>query len=119
MTVDELIAALDNAEHVPPEQAVTSAITVYLAAGGMVDAYSAIKDNAKRLIGDVMTETGQTAYNTPAGKVAMTSPSVSVSYDAKALDALCASSAELARMLQPHRKESERPGTMRVTAVKA
>ena len=119
MTLDELTGALDSAEHALPEQAVTSAIEVYLAAGGMVDAYAAVKDTAKRMISDVMQETGQTAYKTAAGGVAMTSPSVSVTYDAKALDALCASSAELARMLQPHRKESERPGTMRVTAVKA
>ena len=118
MALDELTGALDSAGHALPEQAVTSAIEVYLAAGGMVDAYVAVKDTAKRMISDVMQETGQTTYNTPAGKVAVTAPSVTVAYDAKALDALCASSAELARVLRPHRKESERPGTMRITAAK-
>ena len=118
MTLDELTQALDAAETGTPEQAVTSAIAVYLAASGMVDAYAAVKDSAKRLIGDVMTETGQTTYTTPAGKVAMTSPSTSVNYDSKALDALCASSAELAHMLQPHRKVSEKAGTMRITSAK-
>jgi hypothetical protein len=40
----------------------------------MVDAYSEVKDAAKALIGDVMTETGVTSYATRAGKVQMTAP---------------------------------------------
>jgi hypothetical protein len=43
---------------------------------------------------------------------------VSVSYDAKALDALAASSDEIARLLAPHRKQMERARTMRITAAK-
>lgn len=118
MTTAELMAALTAAQAGAPDQSVESAVAVYLAAKGMMDAYGAVADAAKKLISDVMAETAQTAYTTRAGKVSITAPSQFVSYDAKALDALAASSDELARMLQPHRKVSERAGTMRIVAAK-
>lgn len=117
-TTAELYSALDAAHVGAPESSVESAIAVYLAASAEIDAYTAVKDAAKKLISDVMAETAQTAYSTKAGKVSITAPSTSVSYDAKALDALAASSDELARLLQPHRKVSERAGTMRIVAAK-
>jgi hypothetical protein len=118
MTTTELLDALAAAQTGAPELSVESAIAVYLGAKAEIDAYSAVADAAKKLIGDVMTETAQTAYTTKAGKVSITTPSVSVSYDTKALDALAASSDELARLLEPHRKVSERAGTMRIIAAK-
>lgn len=116
--VAELEAQLNQAIAQPPHRAVEDAITVYLMAKAQADAFGKVADEAKRLIGDVMVETGQPAYKTQAGNVSMTSPSVSVSYDAKALDALAASSDDFARLLAPHRKESQRAGTMRITAAK-
>ena len=118
MTTIELMAALESARTGTPAQSVESAIAVYLAAKAQMDAYSSVADAAKKLISDVMTETAQTAYSTQAGKASITAPSVSVSYDAKALDALSASDDGIARLLQPHRKVSERAGTMRIVAAK-
>lgn len=118
MTGAELLAALSAAQTGDPALCVESAIAVYLGAKAEMDAYSAVADAAKKLITDVMTETGQTAYSTKAGKVSITAPSQSVSYDAKALDALAASSDDFARLLAPHRKVSERAGTMRIVAAK-
>ena len=115
-TIEELRAALDAAQQGTPETSVESAVTVYQVAAGMIDAYTAIKDQAKALIADVMTETGVTTYATRAGKVAMTAPGLSVSYDAKALDAIALSDARLAAILGPHRREAQRAGTMRITA---
>jgi len=117
-TITELLTALDAANTGAPESSVETAIAVYLAAKSEIDAYDKVADAAKKLIGDVMTETAQTAYSTKAGKVAITAPSVSVTYDAKALDALAASSDVYARLLAPHRKQTERAGTMRITAAK-
>ena len=117
-TIDELRAALDAAQQGTPEASVESAITVYQVAAGMIDAYSQVKEDAKLLIADVMAETGVTSYTTRAGKVAMTAPGLSVSYDAKALDALALSDARLATILGPHRKETQRAGTMRITGAK-
>lgn len=120
--IDELETQLEKAAVMQTllrtEPAVESAIMVYLAAKAEMDAYSRIADAAKKLIGDVMLETGATAYATQAGKVSMTSASMSVSYDTKALDALIASSDELRRILKPHRKVSERAGTMRIVGAK-
>ena len=118
MTTTELMAAINAAQTGTPDMSVESAIAVYLAAKAQMDAYSAVADIAKKLIGDVMTETAQTAYTTAAGKASITAPSASVSYDAKALDALAASDDGIARLLQPHRKVSERAGTMRIAAAK-
>lgn len=118
MTTDELKQALDKAIAQAPDATVADAITVYLAAKSMMDAYSAIADEAKRIISDVMTETGETAYKTQAGNVNVTASSVSVSYDAKAIDILLRDDADLAMRLAPYRKESQRAGTMRITATK-
>ena len=41
-------------------------------------------------------------------------PGVTISYDAKALDALCASDDQLKRLLWPHRSEKERPGSLTI-----
>ena len=116
--IAELETQLEQAQTMTPEAAVESAIMVYLAAKAQIDEHNRIADAAKKLIGDVMLETGVTTYSTKAGKVSMTSASMSVSYDTKALDALLASSDEVRRMLEPHRKVSERAGTMRIVGAK-
>ena len=116
--IAELETQLEQAQAMTPEAAVESAIMVYLAAKAQIDEYNRIADAAKKLIGDVMLETGVTAYATKAGKVSMTSASVVTSYDTKALDALLASSDEVRRLLAPHRKVSERAGTMRIVGAK-
>ena len=118
MTTDELKQALSNAVEQEPDATIADAITVYLAAKSMMDAYSAIADDAKKLIADVMAETGETAYSTQAGKVSITAPATSVSYDAKAIDILMRDDADLAMRLAPYRKESQRAGTMRITGAK-
>ena len=117
-TIDELQDALDAAQQGTPDTSVESAITVYQVAAGMIDAYTEVKDQAKALIADVMTETGVTSYTTRAGKVAMTAPGLSVSYDAKALDLLMVLNRHYAAVLGPHRKETQRAGTMRITGAK-
>jgi hypothetical protein len=117
-TVTELMAALDAAETAPPDMAVETAVAVFLAATAAAKAYDQVLDAAKRTISDVMAETGKTTYDTKAGKAAVAASSVTVSYDPKALDALAASSDEFARLLNPHRKVSERAGSLRITAAK-
>ena len=116
--IQKLEAKLAEVQTMTPDVAVESAIVVYLAAKAQMDAYSHIADAAKKVIGDVMLETGNTSYATQAGKVSMTSASVVTSYETKALDALLASSDEVRRLLEPHRKVSERAGTMRIVGAK-
>ena len=113
-----LEADLRSALYQPPHVAVEIAIGVYSNAKAHADEANRVADAAKKLIADVMAETGQTKYGTAAGTVAMTAPSVTVSYDAKALDILLRDDADLAMRLAPYRKETERAGTMRITAGK-
>ena len=97
---------------------VESAIGVYQVAGAVIEEYAAVMDAAKELIADVMAETGQTKYVTAAGMATMSAPSVTVSYNAKAIDILLRDDADLAMRLSPYRKETERAGSLRITAGK-
>jgi hypothetical protein len=117
-TPEELEAALFSAQSGQPEACIESAVAVYLAAATEIDRYEALQNEAKRLIGDVMTETGNTRYSTRAGVAAVTSPSTVASYDSKALDVLLRADADLALKLFPYRRETQRAGTLRISPVK-
>lgn len=120
-TPEELAVWLETAKYKVedlPATAVESAIAVYQAASAVIDEYNTVKDAAKKLIMDVMEETGQTKYVTQAGTAAVSAPSVSISYDAKAIDILLRDDADLALRLSPYRKVTERAGTLRITAGK-
>ena len=69
---------------------------------------------AKGVISDIMLELGVDNVNTQAGKAYVPKPGVSVKYDARALDALCESSAELQKILWPHRQETMRAGSLTI-----
>jgi len=114
MTAQELLAKL--ASTTSTDVAVDVAIGVYIEAGSAADAYKDVQAEAKRLLGEIMLETGQTQLAASCGTAKITDPSVRVSYDTKALDALRASSDEYARLLGPHRKETVVDGSMRITA---
>lgn len=118
ITPEELKVQLDVAMMQVPQASVESAIAIYHAASAFADGYTIIKDAAKKLIADVMTETGQTKYNTAAGVAIVSAPSQTVSYDAKAIDILLRDDPDLALRLSPYRKVSERAGTLRITASK-
>lgn len=96
------------------EQALENAITEYKTIAGQIKDLEAQQKACKSLIGDIFVELGIDKAETPAGKVYVTDPSLIVSYDAKALDALCASDDRIKRALYPHRKESERAGTLTI-----
>lgn len=94
-----------------PEEAIRIAVEVYK------DAAKLLKDiqaRAKRIIEEVSIETGRTDWTTAAGKVYYPAPGLAISYDSKALDALCASDPELKSKLWPHRRETERAGSMTI-----
>ena len=117
-TVESLQAWLVDAESQIPTSAVESAIAVYHAANAVIDEYTVVKDAAKRLISDVMAETGKTKYVTAVGSVTVTLPAKVVSFDTKAIDRACVLDPKLAAMLSPYRKVTERAGTLRITAGK-
>ena len=115
-TPDDLRAWLDLARTASPstESAVETAVAVYQSAAAGIDALRTVQTEAKALVTEIMTETGTTSYTTPAGKCYVTAPSVVTTYDAKALDALAANDDELAALLAPFRRVTERAGTLTV-----
>jgi hypothetical protein len=85
------------------EQALESAISGYRNFASVKKNIDVLQAAAKNVVNDIMRETGQVKAVTPAGTALFTADSERVTWDSDALDALCASSAELARILLPHR----------------
>lgn len=94
-----------------PKEAISKAIEVYKDCKRYA---KEVQVRARVIIEDIIIETNQTDWNTENGRVYFPKPSVSIRYDAKALDALCASNPQLKEILWPHRKETERPGSMTI-----
>ena len=104
-------ALLKEAYGKDPETAVSIAVEVYKDSGKYL---KAVQKEAKQIVTDIIVETGQDRWKSETGQVYISKPSVSVRYDAKALDALCASDERLAKILRPHRKETERAGSLTI-----
>lgn len=100
------------------ETAARNAIAVYrearLHAKTAAQEWDAVADEAKALLGDIIAETGCTTWKFDEGSAYLPAPGLTVSYDAKALDALCASDDGLKRLLWPHRQERERAGSLTI-----
>ena len=116
LTTADLIAHLNAAAST--EEAVERAIAVYKDAKNQADGAAQpwldVAALAKERMTEIITETGQMSWKTATGSAYVPAAGVTVSYDAKALDALCASSPELAAILRPHRLEKERPGSLTI-----
>ncbi len=92
------------------EAALDLAVGAYKQAAGYVTLLQELQAEAKALIAEIFAETGQADATTSAGKVSIAKPSVTVSYDGRALDILCKADADLALKLFAHRKETTRAG---------
>ncbi len=114
---DVLRERLDRSD-LTTEQAVDNAVAVYKAAKQyseqVAEPYRAVMDEAKAMLTDIIVETGQMTWKSAAGQAFVPAAGMTVSYDAKALDALCASSPELKAILWPHRFEKERAGSLTI-----
>lgn len=113
----DYLTILDNiqsGQYANTEDALSDAITVYRTAASDIKELEALQARAKSIVTEIMQETGQTKSVTPAGTAQFTAPSVRVTWDGKALDALCASDATLAAILRPHRKETATSGTLTI-----
>lgn len=100
------------------EEAMRQAVLIYkdakAAAADVVKPYEDVMASAKNRINEIITETGCLSWKTVHGLAYIPAAGVTVTYDAKALDALCASSPEIAALLRPHRIEKERPGSLTI-----
>ena len=97
-----------------PADAAHVAIDIYRRAAANIDELKEIQTAAKAIIGDLIAETGNERWTTPAGTAVLSSPSVRVSYSAKPLDVLCGANPEVAELLRPYRSETMVPGSVTV-----
>lgn len=118
ITLANLRDWLDRAQRgeLNTETAVETAVALYQSAAAAIDAYKGAQADIKALLTEIMTETGQTSYTTPAGKCYVSSSSTVTTYDSKGLDALAANDDELAALLAPFRRVTERAGVLTVRA---
>ena len=91
---------------------------LYLETASLIDALRSIQSEIKDEIGAIFVETGQTSAETSAARLTISSPGVSVRYDAKALDVLRQADPALAAILAPHRTETERAGVLTIRGKK-
>ena len=116
--LQEVRDLVSRAQNAPTEIALDLAVGAYLLAAGYISQFEKEQAEVKALITDIFTETGQTDAVTSAGKVTVGLPSVTITYDSKAIDILLRDDADLAMRLSPYRKETMRAGSMRITAKK-
>lgn len=111
------LAALEIGPNTTAED-VGTIVQIALTAKRNADAAAAewkgVESLARERLAEVFQATGQANWSTPAGKAYRSADSVSASYDTKALDALCASSPQIADILRPHRKETQRAGSLTI-----
>lgn len=94
---------------------IDTAVEAALAAGEVLAGWRGVESQAKRLIEAMMTTGGLDRFATRGGSAVLKSRPVMVrSFDSAALDALCASLPDVARMLEPHRREHLRAGSLKV-----
>lgn len=119
-TVDELREALERAADAMPGDAATTGVAVVLAAKAGAEAaagpWREVERAARQLLTDIIIETGETRRRTPAGIAYIPTPSKRVTYDAKALDILCADDPDLARRLRPYRTEKATTTSLTIIA---
>ncbi len=112
--IDELRAKLLAAHTGTPDTALDTAVGVYKDAACLIAALEELQKEAKALITEIFTELTTAEAVTSCGKVYVTKPSVSVTYDRKGLDALADTHPDLAAALAPYRKETLRPGVLTI-----
>lgn len=112
--VIDMISLDQERENMNAEQALENAVVEYKTMAGQIKDLEIAQKAVKQTISDIFLELGIDKAETSAGKVYVTNPSLIVSYDTKALDALVASDDGIKRLLWPHRKETERAGSLTI-----
>ena len=94
------------------EEAVENAIAIYKSAKGFIESYERVGAAAKALLNEIIAETEQFDWKTPAGSASVTKAGASVRYDSKAIETLCLADPALADRLSPFRTLVPTGGTL-------
>lgn len=90
-------------------------VATYLIAKEQIANYVDIQGEAKHRIKQLIDQTGKSEWDVVSGKVIVPADATIVTYDAAALDKLAAASAHFRKKVFPFRRESFRPGGIRIT----
>lgn len=93
---------------------VDAAVDVALTAAAALDGWRGVESQAKRIIAAALDAGSIDQFKASAATVQRGRPVPTIRYSAHALDVLCASYPELARVLAPHRREGLRAGSLRI-----
>lgn len=102
MTFNEAAAILNTPSN--PNTQLDNAIYVYRNLGTLADQIKELQSKAKDIATKIMYDTNQLEVTTPSGTAMFTQPSVRITWNNKALNALCASNQELDKILSPYYK---------------
>lgn len=118
MNANDALHLLDtqHLRRLTPQEAAEEAVTLYLELGAEIEIIKTAQAACNQAIVDLMIELAEDRIETHAGMAIVTSPGVSVSYDAKVLDRLLAGRPDLSHVLAPYRTEKERPGVLMIRA---
>lgn len=93
---------------------VDAAVDVALTAAAALDGWRGVESQAKRIIAAALDAGSIDQFKATGATVQRGKPVPTIGYNAHALDVLCASYPELARVLAPHRREGLRAGSLRI-----
>lgn len=107
----QLLDATNTADH---QEAVCKYVETIMDIRQMATVLDELDKEVRSGIAAVIAETGVTSWDTEAGTVIVTAPSVRVSYDSRALEVLMRADADIAMKLFPYRKETNVAGSMTI-----
>ena len=110
----EGIEKLENGHVRSVEDAAMAACDLYAGLASEINVCREYQVRVKKILTDIITETGQIEWQGEIAKCYIPKSSVSIRYDAKAIDVLCVGNPDLAAQLAPFRIESERAGSLTI-----
>lgn len=93
---------------------VDAAVDVALTAAAALDGWRGVESQAKRIIAAALDAGSIDQFKASGATVQRGKPVPTIRYSAHALDVLCASYPDIARVLAPHRREGLRAGSLRI-----
>lgn len=96
------------------DTAANGILEVHVTLSNHIEALGKVIEEARLNIQEIMAETGNLRIESPYATAMITSPSESVSYDNRRIEAVCISDPEMKKRLLPFRRVSRREGGLLV-----
>lgn len=118
-TIENRLAQIEaGSSDATVEEVVADLIAMYQTVASIKKLTSRMLDGpAKRIkhqLSEIIAETRQMKWDTDFGAAYVTAPSVSIKYDPRALDRMCAQNPDLNAMIRPFREERHRAGVLTI-----